>query len=411
MISFDMLPALSRAFFALWALLLCLAYIVSAVLSFARKRYRYCALAVIAFAPSYFLWQMIFDFSLFGKTRNAAEITRTLSGLPWEVWLLAFVLLTFAGILLLINIVRHDRTFITPGAVKLFLDKLPCGVACWRENGRVLFSNVCMNGLCLEMTGSPLLNGNHFRDAVKDSIKPVDGKVWRFSGREFQLDGENLRELIASDITAEYAKTQTLEKDKAELSQLNQKLREYYLSMDDVIRRQEILQAKVNIHDEMNRLMLSTMAASVDDTEALDRIFSLWEQNALLLCMEANGSGTDSLDELAAAMRLELCRQGDVPEALSASQRSLFYCAAKEAMINAVKHAGAKTMEITFEETENRIFCRFRNDGITPSGTVSFTGGLKNLAQLAEKEGAIVSADSGEAYTLTLCFPKNQPIG
>ena len=411
MISFNMLTPFARSLFALWALLLGLADIVSAVLALVNKRYRFTAASLVLFTPVYFLWQVIFDFSLFGKTEAASGPTSALCEMPLPFWLLAFVLLTVPGVLLLIYNVRYDKNFITPGSIKLFLDGLPCGICCWRENGRVLFSNVSMNILCAALTGNPLLNGNRFREAVKGDILTVDGQVWRFSCRDIVLDGEKLIEMVASDITAEYAKTEALEKDKADLALLNRKLKEYYLSMDDAVRRQEILQAKVNIHDEMNRLMLSTMAAGTADTAELDRIFTLWEQNALILCMEADGEGGDSLEELAAALKLELCRQDDYPEALSGKQRGLFFSAAKEAMVNAVKHAGAKTLAIGFEETEDRIFCRFTNDGAVPVNAVHFSGGLKSLALIAKKQGATVSAESDKSFTLTLCFPKNQPIG
>ena len=411
MISFNMLTPFARSLFALWALLLGLADIVSAVLALVNKRYRFTAASLVLFTPVYFLWQVIFDFSLFGKNEAASGSTSALCEMPLPFWLLAFVLLTVPGVLLLIYNVRYDKNFITPGSIKLFLDGLPCGICCWRENGRVLFSNVSMNILCAALTGNPLLNGNRFREAVKGDILTVDGQVWRFSCRDIVLDGEKLIEMVASDITAEYAKTEALEKDKADLALLNRKLKEYYLSMDDAVRRQEILQAKVNIHDEMNRLMLSTMAAGTADTAELDRIFTLWEQNALILCMEADGEGGDSLEELAAALKLELCRQDDIPEALSEKQRGLFFSAAKEAMVNAVKHAGAKTLAIGFEETEDRIFCRFTNDGAVPVNAVHFSGGLKNIALIAKKQGATVSAESDKSFTLTLCFPKNQPIG
>lgn len=411
MISFNMLTPFARSLFALWALLLGLADIVSAVLALVNKRYRFTAASLVLFTPVYFLWQVIFDFSLFGKNEAASGSTSALCEMPLPFWLLAFVLLTVPGVLLLIYNVRYDKNFITPGSIKLFLDGLPCGICCWRENGRVLFSNVSMNILCAALTGNPLLNGNRFREAVKGDILTVDGQVWRFSCRDIVLDGEKLIEMVASDITAEYAKTEALEKDKADLALLNRKLKEYYLSMDDAVRRQEILQAKVNIHDEMNRLMLSTMAAGTADTAELDRIFTLWEQNALILCMEADGEGGDSLEELAAALKLELCRQDDIPEALSEKQRGLFFSAAKEAMVNAVKHAGAKTLAIGFEKTEDRIICRFTNDGAVPVNAVHFSGGLKNLALIAKKQGATVSAESDKSFTLTLCFPKNQPIG
>ena len=411
MTSFDMLSALARAFFALWALFLCLTNIGSAVLAAVRKRYRFTAFSVALFAPVYFMWQVIFDFALFGETEKTAIISRTLCGLYWIWWLVAFVVLTLGAALLLIRNIQYDKKFITPSAIKLYLDKVPCGVCCWRDNGRVLFSNVCMTRLCVALTDSPLLNGNQFRDAAKDGIKMLEGKVWRFSCRDIFLGGEHLHEMIASDITTEYAKTQALERDKEELSKLNKELQEYYLSIDDTVRRQEILQAKMNIHDEMNRLMLSTTAANGEDTEALDSIFSLWEKNALLLCMEADETADTkqsiSIEKLAEALKIRLIWQVALPSVLSEKQRGLFFSAAKEAIVNAVKHAEAKAMDISFTETETHLCCNFTNDGKIPLKTVEFTGGLLNLSTLAGKQGATVSVNADKNFTLSLYFPKN----
>ena len=411
MSSFITLSPIARSVFALWALLICLICIGSGVLAVVKKRFRFTAFAFVLLIPSYLLWQIIFDYSLSLKTGIISRLTQTAGSVPWAYWLVCFIMLTaFSAILLWFNL-KYDKTYITPGAIKLYLDKMPCGVCCWRKNGRVLFSNICMNELCVAVTKGALLNGNQFHDAVKDGIKSVDGKVWRFSSREISVDGETLYEMIASDITAEYSKTQALERDKAELSRLNSELREYYMSIDESVKRQEILQAKMNIHDEMNRLMLSTVAADSDDSQALDRIFSLWEQNALLLCMETDGNvyfqQTDALDSLAKALGTELFWNGNLPDILDKKQKELFFFTAQEALINAVKHAQAKRLEISFEQDGTSLVCRFSNDGKLPEGEVHFEGGLANIRRLAEKQNASVYTEIGGKFTLVLKYQPN----
>ena len=305
---FSSLSSVVRALFALWAILLCLFNIANGLLSLGRKKFIFSAFAVLLLAPLYFMWQVMFEYSLIEKIGDVAGIVYTLCDIAWYWWficLLGFTCLT--GLFLAYNI-RCEKFHITPGSIKIFLDKVPCGVCCWKDNGRVLFTNICMNDLCVDITGVPLLNGNQFRDSIQDGIMTVNGKMWRFSQNEIMLGNEKIHEMVASDITTEYAKTQALTKDKAELDRINKELREYTLSIDDTVRHQEILQAKVNIHDEMNRLMLSTMAAESDDIEGLDKILSLWSQNALLLCMEADET-TDvkaitRIKELAKALKM-----------------------------------------------------------------------------------------------------------
>ncbi len=408
MMSFALLSPLVRAIFALWGLLLCLTDIGSAVLAAVKKRYRFTALAVLLFAPAYLLWQIIFDFSLFGGAGITSALTRTLCEQPWLYWLIAFGVLTLSAALLFGRNIQYDRTFITPGTIKQYLDKVPCGICCWRKNGQLLFSNICMNELCQSITQAPLLNGNQFYEAVKKGIHTVNGKVWQFASRAIESDGEELYEMIATNITAQYARTAALERDKAELSRLNKEMQAYYLSIDESVKRLEILQAKMNIHDEMNRLMLSTMAADKADTEALNRIFSLWEQNALMLCMEADKKTAQrqsgALAALADALGIRLIWQEDLTALLSEKQNELFFCAAQEALVNAVKHADAKEMRIFFDRKGDTLTCRFVNNGRVPQGKVTFEGGLANLAELAKKQNAALSVEADEAFTLVLHF-------
>lgn len=407
------LSEFARSCFSLWAFLLCLIGIFSAVLAAAQKQYRFVIPAVIPFGSSYFLWQVLFDIHLLGGTDSAA-VSRGLGNVPWLYWLLFLCILSAASIAVLAAVICFGKRSVTPDAVKYCLDQMPCGVCLWMDSGRVLFSNVCMNRLCLDITGSALLDGNAFYNAVREENLSVGKQRWRFCCREVDFDGERLRELIASDVTPEYARTKALEKDRSELSRLNMELKKYTGSIDEAVRRQEILQAKVNIHDEMNRLMLSTVAADINDTEALDRIFEQWGQNALLLCMEADRTAdthiAGSIERLAEALKLRLVWKGKLPE-LSEQQKSLFICAAQEAIANAAKHAQAKTMEISFEETDTSISFFFVNDGQLPSVDVKFSGGLANLSQLAERQGASVSVGCKERFTLSLIFMKNQPYG
>lgn len=415
MISFDTLSPLVRAVFALWALMLCLAGIVNAFLPLWKKRFLFSAIALVLFVPAYLMWQVMFDVALYNRLGIViSSMSAALGGVPWVWWLVALSVITGALLLLLGYNIRYEKNHITVGSIKEYLDKLPCGVCCYADSGRVLFTNMRMNDLCVAITEEPLLNGILFHDVVADKILTVDGKMWRFSCRDL-AGKEKLHELIASDVTGEYAKTQALEKDKAELSRLNRELKKYNLNIDETVRRQEILQAKVNIHDEMNRLMLSTVSAESEDSRTLDGLFSLWEQNALLLCMQADDTADRAMkktEELAAALKIRLVWRESLPVTLTEEQRNLFLSAAQEAVANAAKHAKAKEIVISFSVTATSIECRLTNDGDTPKGSVTFRGGLANLSRLAEKQGAKITANVDEKYSLELVFPlRHQPNG
>ena len=408
MTSVYLLPELSRYLIALWAFMLCVFGIAVIAYAVFQRRYSSAVVTLIPFACTYLIWQMLLAINL--RDGNVGlEIAQSVSEeTPWIVWLAVLAAVTLVMALLLTRSIRYDKNHITPNAIKLCAYRMSCGICYWRDNGRVVFSNNCMKRLCILLTNKPLLNGNHFRAALTDGYLTVDGKAWRFVCRDLTLDGEPLHEMIATDVTEEYAKTEMLRKDMEELSRINRELQEHRLKIADTVRKQEILQAKVNIHDEMNRLMLRTVVADCHNKEELASVFSLWKRNALFLCMEAETDkmAVDKIEELAEQMNIRLIWQSELPKSLTDKQRELFFSAFGEAIINAAKHAEAETLTVSFTETDDELSCIFENDGKV-SGNIRFTGGLSNLSLLAKEQNASVTAEADKTFRLTMIFSKN----
>ena len=107
MASFETLSSVIRAFFALWSLALCLIFTINAILSGLKKRYRFTVFALVPFCVSYFLWQVIFDFSLMGV--GTTDVTRALVNVAWLIWLAVFLILTTAAVLLFIDNIRYAK--------------------------------------------------------------------------------------------------------------------------------------------------------------------------------------------------------------------------------------------------------------------------------------------------------------
>lgn len=406
MTAFNDLSSLTSSLFGLWALVLICVGIASAILSLVMKRYRYGVLSFALFILSFFLWQV--TIALY----RAEEIPVCVrfGELPWLFWLFALIILSAAASVLLICCIRYSRTNITPLEISRCADRMPCGICYWLENGHVVYSNDRMSSICTALTGRPLMNGNHFRRVVSKDTLFIDGRFWNFLCRDVESDGILLHGMIAWDVSEIHEKAEALQRDNEKLSALKEELQSYGLKIDETVRRQEILQAKINIHDETNRLMLSTVAADIENEEEMNRIFSLWERSAVLLSSEADEKKDESaaiqISELADALGVRLVWRNTFPESLTGMQQELFFTAAKEAVTNAVKHAGAKTLEIFFAENLDCIDCIFENDGSVPKGEIRFTGGLANLLVLAGEQNATVSAEIGEMFRLSLHFPK-----
>lgn len=407
MTSLYLLPELSRHLIALWAFMLCIFGIAVIVYAVFQRSYKTAVVSLVPFACPYLIWQMLLAINLGDGIIDIVIAQRVLDHAPWLSWIAVLIAVTLVMALLLAGSIRYNKNHITPNAIKLCADRMPCGICYWRDSGRVIFSNDCMKHLCISLTNKPLLNGNHFRAALTDGYLTVDGKAWRFVCRDLTLDGEPLHEMIASDVTEEYAKTEMLRKDTEELSRINRELQEHHLRITDTVRKQEILQAKVNIHDEMNRLMLRTVVADCHNKAELASVFSLWKRNALLLCMEAETDkmAVDKIENLAEQMNIRLVWKSELPESLTDKQRELFFSAFSEAIINAAKHAEAETLTVSFAETDNDLFCTFENDGKI-TGNTQFTGGLANLSLLAKEQNAVVTAEADQTFRLSVIFPQ-----
>ncbi|MBR0194554.1 MAG: hypothetical protein IJQ40_04140 [Bacilli bacterium] len=385
-------------------------------MAFNKKKYLFGSIAVTLFLLIYFFWQVIFDYSLSESNGSLNVVSSAMVNLGWIYWLLIFLLLTIFIVILLVYNVHYERNYLTVNTIKLYLDQVDCGICCYKDNGRVMFSNMIMNQLFIKLTGTQLLNGNQFYEVTKDQILSIGLERWRFSSRDITIGNEHMTEIIATNVTSEYLKTQQLEKDKAELSKINQELQDYNLSIDEVVRHQEILQAKVNIHDEMNRLMLSTVSTDSKDISNLDKIFALWQENALLLSMEAEENKQEAMshkiEELAEVLKIHLLWKDEPVSVLSEEERNIFYIAAQEAIANASKHAKASRMIISITKVNEHIECHFINDGDLPDKTITFTGGLANLEKLIKKQGAILKVNYDHQFVLSLVFlNKNYPNG
>ena len=407
MSTFSMLNEIVRAFFALWALLLCLFNIANSVLAFTKRKYLFGVLSVLAFGLAYTLWQVIFDYALKNKFGSYSNLTQLMVDINWLYWLLILFLLTSLTAILFIYNIHYERNNLTANSIKLYLDKVDCGVCCYKDNGRLLFSNICINQLSTKITGSPILNGNHFKESLTENLVTVEDEKWMFSCRDIILNNEVIHEIKATNVTNEYNKTKDLEKDKLELSRIKKELEDYNLSINEVVKHQEILQAKINIHDEMNKLMLSTVMN--EDTKELDKIFSLWEQNTLLLSKEVVDIQVEEsikrLTELAKSLKMTLVWDENSLSILDDEQKGVFFQTAQEAIANASKHASATNINISIEELNKCINCKFINKINVPLENVKFTGGLSNLEKLVKKYGASLKAEvNNNDFVLTLSF-------
>lgn len=416
MTPFVEMNALFRAVVCFWTLLLILGQTINIFFSVRQKRYSYAFSALLMIGILYYMMQVIHDISRINMGIDAHLHIGSFAGIPFIIYIVILSVCTVTFIIHYRSNLAYTKTHISSMSVKEALDQNPTGICYYRENGQLILSNHKMNALAFSVTGHALLNGKELYDAVKK--EPItelpDGTVIRFSHNSLTFSGEACNELIADDITEIYRKSEILRKENEQLRSQNRLMQEYGETIDETVRRREVLTTKTKIHDEMNRLLLSTDNAirKGTDEEKL-QIIETWQKNILLLCIEAESdtrnNALSDLDAIAKLIGMTIIYD-KLPQTEKADTLLLFSLAAEEAMTNAAKHGGAKNLYVNISETSEMLTAVFTNDGKDPAATVTEGGGLSALRSRIEKAGGNMSISSQNRFKLTISVPKGGEI-
>jgi hypothetical protein len=296
-------------------------------------------------------------------------------------------------------------------SVKDSIDMLHAGLCYWEDGGRIILSNKKMDELCLAISGEMLLNGEKFLDCLESECIPMsDGTIKYFFHNQVEFEDKQIHELIAVDVTELYKKNELLEQETISLQKMNESLRKYNQNIVETVRKQEILDAKVYIHDEMNRLMLVTTSNTETPMaeEEFKEILTLWRNNAILLGGESekakDNTDVSEVNQLAELLGIQITWQGDALEVMPGSIRKVFIMVAREAIANAVKHAEAKNITIGIHKKDAKLLIEISNDGKLPEGKITLGGGLSNIKRMVEEKRGQFRVEAKEQFRMILEF-------
>lgn len=320
---------------------------------------------------------------------------------------------------------KRSEPDISERSIRQSVDNLPSGLCFAREDGLPLLVNRAMDALCRMLTGQALLNAEQFWKAVQAAAQPdvrkpetysvqmENGRVWSFSRKIIVAAGTQVTEIIASDATDLYRLSEELRASNRRLEDMNQRLHRFSENVSELTRQEEILAAKVNIHDEIGQALLASQyelqQPELLQTEQLD---SLWRQNIALLRREAKPAGhlTNPLQQLtdaAAAVGIEIMLDGTLPQEDLPAMR-LIFAAARECLTNCVRHAGASRLYIRIREKYGCYETRFTNDGKVPDGEVTEGGGLSGLRRRVTDAGGTMRIETEPQFALVITGVKEK---
>ena len=408
---FGDMPDVVRGFLFIWLIGIFILGLCNLFHSVQIKQRRHIVISVVLLAIEYFLLQIISDILHRHAEKENIGLSYTL-GRIHVTWWIALIAGTMVISIMLASFLRHwKEEHITPMSVKDSIDMLDAGLCYWEDGGRIILSNKKMDEICLALSGEMLLNGEKFYNYLMSECIPMpDGTIKYFFHNPVEFEDKQIHELIAADVTELYKKNELLEQETISLQKMNESLRRYNQNIEETVRKQEILDAKVYIHDEMNRLMLVTTANAETPTteEDFKEILTLWRNNAILLGTESNQSRVNTditeVNQLAELLGIQLGWQGEQPWTVPDSIREVFIMVAREAIANAVKHAEAKNITIAIHKNDEKLFIEISNDGKLPTGKISLGGGLTNIKRMVEEKKGQFKVEVNEQFNMLLEF-------
>lgn len=306
---------------------------------------------------------------------------------------------------------------LTPQSLEDGLNSMPDGVAFVSSKGVPLLVNSTMQRLFRESMGSPYFDIRDFEYSMQNQTLIVgcsadihgkgyylhlsDGSVWDIQKSLMMIDGRKVWELLAYDVTERYRKSLELEERNVHLEEVNRSIRNYTREMNAIIREEEVLAAKIRIHDDVGRALLALKSYLIRGGDREDLI-EMWQFTAGLLSGENTPDDSadpiGALKEAADAVGVKLILNGDIPRKL----RKLIAIAIHECLTNTVKHADGSELTVDITDEDGIVTVVFTNDGKPPEGEISESGGLKSLRSTVEQFRGEMEIASEPRFMLTI---------
>ena len=359
-----------------------------------------------------------------------SAIARAFAGMPLAAVLIligaSLAALALCGFLLY----RYSGEHLTAGAVKETIDNLPAGVCFGEESGTVALSNVKMNELARAVTGRPLRNLRELEKRTADG-RPVsaNGKIWQFTCAETAVRSRPYRQISAVDITERAHLTEELEAKNRALREIRMRMQAYSAESDELVRSQEILNAKIAVHDELGHALLACRYY-LEHPEKMDEaaLLEILMQTNYFLTRDADGADEETGSPASGGAAPEFgASAGAEPHPAASGMfgvtvrilgtepsdgpaREIFAAAVRECSANAAKHAGARHLFAEIRETSGPgALWRFvfTNDGACAGhGEIREAGGLLSLRRLTEQAGGSMLVSADPRFRVEIRLPK-----
>ena len=339
-------------------------------------------------------------------------------GMPvWIIWAIVIV-----SILWIFNMIWHSRRReqlqVSVRSIREGIDNLPVALAFFRENGQVALANRRMYQISNELTGSTVISeqelyrilegklsqiqGIELTELDRPTLELADGSIWGVTGEQIRLQNESYDQVNLLDITKFCQLYRQLEAGQQELLKRKDQIEELSEMIEEMKHEEAVLNSKIRIHNDMGKAALSTrlllQKRSLTKEEILNGaevweevIGCLGENDRLQWLTGQNANDRQMLDEIIESARKLGCRvvlkeDGE----MSRKQAGILRMVLREAIINAIRHAGASEVYVDIINEKKQWILQITDNGKSTPSELKEGGGLTGIRQRVEASGGEV---------------------
>lgn len=339
-------------------------------------------------------------------------------GMPvWIIWVIVIV-----STLWIFNMIWHSRRReqlqVSVRSIREGIDNLPVALAFFRENGQVALANRRMYQISNELTGSTVISeqelyrilegklsqiqGIELTELDRPTLELADGSIWGVTGEQIRLQNESYDQVNLLDITKFCQLYRQLEAEQQELLKRKDQIEELSEMIEEMKHEEAVLNSKIRIHNDMGKAALSTrlllQKRSLTKEEILNGaevweevIGCLGENDRLQWLTGQNANDRQMLDEIIESARKLGCRvvlkeDGE----MSRKQAGILRMVLREAIINAIRHAGASEVYVDIINEKKQWILQITDNGKSTPSELKEGGGLTGIRQRVEASGGEV---------------------
>ena len=331
---------------------------------------------------------------------------------------------------------KFKKRLHTVSLVREAINNYPDGICFAAPGGRPILSNKMINDVCYMLTGHTVTNADRMweeigdlkipgvrtgpdRKAASDVDEEIEqvlcrlqnGQVWQFQRRPLILETGPVMQYEAADVTELYHYQMQLQEKNDQLSEMLERQKALLQSIVENNLKKEVLHTKMRIHSDFGRVLVMTenRLTNRDESEDDTEIFAAWDhvitdmENASMRDETATASPQNELLKMAEMIGCNVEFIGEQPTERRALL--LLYAAIREALTNAVRHAGADRLIVEIRHDERCCRVTIASNGRTGVTSIQEGGGLSDLRRRLEQEGASLLMEVNDGVVMHVTIP------